>query len=110
MHLRGLLLDPEHTGSGPQNVSLHVDHAVAADDAVRDVEGAGGTIAERGELAGEGVRMLCVLTLGPSVPEDAADNYADTRAFYRAAGFVPLRELELQPWNDAYALILARAL
>ena len=47
----GLLLDPEHAGSGPQNVGFHVDHAVPADDAVRDVEGAGGTIVERGEHA-----------------------------------------------------------
>jgi GNAT superfamily N-acetyltransferase len=30
-----------------------------------------------------GARMLCVLTLGPSVPEDAGDNYAGTRRFYR---------------------------
>ncbi len=62
------------------------------------------------ELAGEAVRMLCVLTLGPSVPEDAGDNYAGTRAFYRSCGFVPLRELELRSWNDAYALMLAKAL
>ena len=54
--------------------------------------------------------MLCVLTLGPSVPEDAADNYAGTRAFYQSCGFVPLRELELRSWNDAYALMLARPL
>lgn len=47
----GLLLDPEHAGAGPQNVGLHVDHAVAPDDAVRDVEAAGGTIVERGEHA-----------------------------------------------------------
>ncbi len=62
------------------------------------------------DLARDGTRMLCVLTLGPSVPEDAADNYAGTRAFYQSCGFVPLRELELRSWNDAYALILARAL
>ena len=62
------------------------------------------------DLAADGARMLCVLTLGPSVPEDAADNYAGTRAFYQSCGFVPLRELELRSWNDAYALMLARAL
>ena len=62
------------------------------------------------DLASEGVRMLCVLTLGPSVPEDAADSYAGTRAFYQSCGFLALRELELRSWNDAYALMLARAL
>ena len=58
----------------------------------------------------DGARMLCVLTLGPSVPEDAADNYEGTRRFYRVNGFVPLRELGLREWNDSHALILARAL
>jgi GNAT superfamily N-acetyltransferase len=62
------------------------------------------------DLASDGARMLCVLTLGPSVPEDTADNYAGTRAFYQSCGFVPLRELELRSWNDGYALMLARAL
>jgi GNAT superfamily N-acetyltransferase len=57
-----------------------------------------------------GDRMICVLTLGPSVPEDPGDNYDGTRAFYRAQGFVPLRELGLREWNDSHALILGRAL
>jgi GNAT superfamily N-acetyltransferase len=60
-----------------------------------------------------GARMLCVLTLGPSVPEpddSSGDNYAGTRTFYRKMGFVPLRELGLREWNDSHALILARAL
>ncbi len=57
----------------------------------------------------DGVPMLSVLTLGPSVSEEAADNYEGTRAFYRRMGFVPLRELGLRDWNDASALILARA-
>jgi GNAT superfamily N-acetyltransferase len=61
-------------------------------------------------LRSDGVRMLCVLTLGPSVPEDPGDNYAGTRAFYDSAGFIPLRELDLSTWNDSHALILARAL
>jgi GNAT superfamily N-acetyltransferase len=60
--------------------------------------------------AAAGARMLCVLTLGPTVPEDAADNYEGTRRFYRANGFVPLRELQLRDWNDSHALMLARAL
>ncbi len=57
----------------------------------------------------DGVAMLSVLTLGPSVPEEPGDNYAGTRAFYRQMGFVPLRELGLREWHDASALILARA-
>ena len=32
-----------------------------------------------------------------------------TRAFYRRMGFVALRELGLRKWNDASALMLARA-
>ena len=45
-----------------------------------------------------------------SEPEERETyNYADTRAFYRALGFVPLRELALESWNDR-AVILARAL
>lgn len=60
--------------------------------------------------AAAGDRMMCVLTLGPSVPEDPGDNYAGTRAFYQRLGFVPLRELGLREWNDSHALILARAL
>lgn len=55
-------------------------------------------------------RMMCVLTLGPSAPEEPGDNYAGTRAFYRRMGFVPLREVGLRDWNDSHALILARAL
>jgi GNAT superfamily N-acetyltransferase len=57
------------------------------------------------------VRTLCVLTLGPSVSEERGpDNYHGTRRFYRANGFVPLRELELRTWNDSHALMLARAI
>jgi len=47
----GILNDPSAAGSGPQNVGFHVDHAINPDDAVRDVENAGGTILERGEHA-----------------------------------------------------------
>jgi ribosomal protein S18 acetylase RimI-like enzyme len=61
-------------------------------------------------LRGEGQSMLFVLTLGPSVPEEAEDNYEGTREFYRRMGFVGLREFGLRDWNDAYALVLARAL
>jgi predicted enzyme related to lactoylglutathione lyase len=49
----GLLLDPEHAGDGPQNVGLHLDHALDRDDVLREVEAAGGRIVERGEHAPE---------------------------------------------------------
>ena len=35
------------------------------------------------------------------MPEDLGDNYEGTGAFYRAQGFVPLRELGLREWNTA---------
>jgi predicted enzyme related to lactoylglutathione lyase len=47
----GLLLDSEHAGAGPQTVGFHVDHAATTDEAVRDVEAAGGRVVERGEHA-----------------------------------------------------------
>jgi catechol 2,3-dioxygenase-like lactoylglutathione lyase family enzyme len=47
----GILLDPDHAGSGPQNVGVHVDHGIDYEGAIRDVEAAGATILERGEHA-----------------------------------------------------------
>jgi catechol 2,3-dioxygenase-like lactoylglutathione lyase family enzyme len=47
----GILHDPSAAGSGPQHIGFHVDHAVDHDDAVRDVERAGGSVLERGEHA-----------------------------------------------------------
>jgi predicted enzyme related to lactoylglutathione lyase len=47
----GVLHDAEAAGSGPQNVGFHIDHAIKLDDAIRDVEHAGGSILERGEHA-----------------------------------------------------------
>jgi predicted enzyme related to lactoylglutathione lyase len=47
----GLLLDPDHAGAGPQNVGLHVDHAIEPGVAIRDVEAAGGAVVETGEHA-----------------------------------------------------------
>ena len=62
------------------------------------------------DLAREGVELLSVLTLAESEPEEReTDNYADTRRFYRALGFVPLRELSLESWDDR-AVILAKTL
>jgi predicted enzyme related to lactoylglutathione lyase len=47
----GVLLDPANAGTGPMNVGLHVDHAIALDQTVGDIESAGGRIVERGEHA-----------------------------------------------------------
>lgn len=47
----GILQNPDAAGSGPQYVGFHVDHAVNHEEAVRDVERAGGSILERGEHA-----------------------------------------------------------
>jgi ribosomal protein S18 acetylase RimI-like enzyme len=81
--------------------------AVRAD---RRRHGHGRALVERavGDLAREGAALLCVLTMAESEPEDRdTDNYAETRAFDRALGFVPLRELALEGWDDR-AVILAR--
>ncbi len=62
-------------------------------------------------LTEEGVEMVCVMTLGPSVPEPGvADSYAGTRTFYRRVGFVAVKELALSSWSDGFALLLTRSL
>jgi ribosomal protein S18 acetylase RimI-like enzyme len=81
--------------------------AVRAD---RRRHGVGRRLIERAidDLAADGVELLSVLTMAESEPEEReTDNYADTRAFYRALGFVPLRELALEGWDDR-AVILVR--
>jgi GNAT superfamily N-acetyltransferase len=81
--------------------------AVRAD---RRRHGVGRGLIERAidDLAADGVELLSVLTMAESEPEEReTDNYADTRAFYRALGFVPLRELALEGWDDR-AVILVR--
>jgi len=47
----GILHDPARAGSGPQHVGFHVDHAVDHNDAVEEIERAGGKVLERGEHA-----------------------------------------------------------
>ena len=49
----GLVLDPERAGGGPESVGLHVDHGYDREQALRDVEAAGGRIIETGEHAPE---------------------------------------------------------
>ena len=62
------------------------------------------------DLGRDGVELLSVLTVAESEPDwRETDNYADTRAFYRALGFVPLRELALESWDER-AVILVRPL
>ena len=50
-----------------------------------------------GRLAADGVSLLVVKTL--SDREDPGPEYAATRAFYLARGFVPAAELDLFPDN-----------
>jgi ribosomal protein S18 acetylase RimI-like enzyme len=52
----------------------------------------------------EGAGSLCLLTLGPSA-ESAA--YAETVEFYRALGFLRIKELRLSDWNGAPALLMS---
>jgi predicted enzyme related to lactoylglutathione lyase len=47
----GLLKDATAAGSGPQNIGFHLDHALNHDDAVGEIERAGGKVLERGEHA-----------------------------------------------------------
>jgi ribosomal protein S18 acetylase RimI-like enzyme len=51
-----------------------------------------------------GLRTLEVLTLGAAHPDP---NYARTRSFYRAVGFVPLRESELEDGTPMLTMALA---
>lgn len=81
--------------------------AVRAD---RRGRGIGRRLVERAvdDLSRERVAFLSVLTVAESEPDwRETDNYADTRAFYRALGFVPLRELLLDGWDER-AVILVR--
>jgi ribosomal protein S18 acetylase RimI-like enzyme len=63
--------------------------------------------AAEADLAADGVRYLQVKTLGPS---RADANYANTREFYLALGFVPIEEF-LTLWNEGNpCLLLVKAL
>lgn len=98
----GFLTVAPHPGSS-------VEITWMAIHANRRRQGIGRLLVERvvDELIAEGCPLLFVLTLGPSVPEDADDNYGGTRAFYEAMGFISLREFALRDWNDEAALVLA---
>lgn len=58
------------------------------------------------DLQADGASVLIVHTVGPSF-EDAA--YAQTRAFYRGVGFVPVQEFQRIDW-DGPTLVLVRVL
>ena len=58
------------------------------------------------DLAHSGIKSLTVQTLGPS---DAAPAYVETRAFYEAMGFVPLREFRQADWTSP-TLMMIRSL
>lgn len=52
-------------------------------------------------LTSEGHTLLTLLTLGPSVVEQHADNYSRTRRFYCSVGFEAVRELDLVGWGPS---------
>jgi len=55
----GVVRDAAAAGSGPQNVGFHIDHAIKLEDAIADVERAGGNVLERGEHA-PAVPFACI--------------------------------------------------
>ena len=75
--------------------------------------GVGRTLVERvaADAAADGTRLLCTLTLGPSVAEPGVvDGYEGTRRFWERVGFLPVKEVSLAAWEDELALVLVRAL
>jgi predicted enzyme related to lactoylglutathione lyase len=64
----GVLQDARAAGSGPQNVGFHIDHAIKLEDAIGDVERAGGKVLERGEHA-PGVPFARIADLDGNVLE-----------------------------------------
>jgi len=79
-------------------MAVHRDHR-------RDGHGRALLEATRSELAGRGVRLLLVKTL--SDRQDPGPEYAQTRAFYLATGFVPVMELDIWgPENPCQVLAM----
>jgi hypothetical protein len=58
-------------------------------------------------LIADGVRLLQVKTLGPSMPDEG---YGKTRAFYAALGFLPLEETMAFWGEENPTLIMVKAL
>src|SRR5262249_53266629 len=71
--------------------------------------GLGRALIEHAAAALDGARVLSVLTLAASVPQEGTDTYAGTRAFYQGMGFAPVREIKPPGWSSA-ALLLVLAL
>jgi ribosomal protein S18 acetylase RimI-like enzyme len=97
-------------------VQRHFDHAAEitwmAVHASRRHHGIGRALVDRlcHDLAGEGCRLLLVLTVSPSDPgEEPPDGYQATRAFYQAMGFVLARDLP-GLWEGDTAVLLVRPL
>lgn len=64
------------------------------------------------DLARTGRRTLVVLTLSENDPDptpEPDDGYQTTRAFYRANGFVPVRDLPRE-WDENLAVLLVKRL
>ena len=90
--------------TGSQISEIHV-MGVAREERRR---GVGRALMDRmvADLARSGIKSLTVQTLGPS---DADSAYAETRAFYEAMGFEPLREFRQADWTSP-TLIMVRSL
>jgi len=84
-HVVGLLSLKRHA---PEAAEIHVMGVLP--DRHRGGVGAALLAAAEDWLRRDGVRFLSVKTLSPARPDPG---YAQTRAFYRAMGFVPLMEL-----------------
>ncbi len=71
--------------------------------------GIGRALVDRAEsvVRGRSAKLLQVKTLGPSNPDP---NYASTRAFYAALGFLPLEETTAFWGEDNPALVLVKPL
>ncbi|WP_415948259.1 GNAT family N-acetyltransferase [Streptomyces sp. KLOTTS4A1] len=95
----GLLLHRRHFA---QSAEIHL-MAVAPDRHRRGI-GAALVGAVESRLRADGCRMLQVKTLGPSHPDAG---YAGTRAFYRAAGFIPVEETD-DLWPGTPCLIMVK--
>lgn len=97
----GALLVEHH---GPDRAEIHL-LAVAPQ---RHRAGIGRRLVETaaGDLTRDGVRTLEVRTLGPSHP---SENYARTRAFYAALGFVAGEERD-DVWPGNPCLLMSRDL
>lgn len=99
--VRGVALIHRHF---PDSAELHL---VAVDPAAhRSGIGTALLHALEQDLAGDGVRMLQVHTVGASF---LSPGYARTREFYLARGFVPLQEFHGIDWPGP-TLVLAKAI